>query len=127
MIAPHGVKILESIGYDRERAGAVPIYGIRMYDRDGNMTEDVEMDLKDRFGADTLAQKRSDFRDELMRLATMDLGDEGGKVGMVFNKPVVGLDAEEGVVRFGDGSTASADVVVGEFDQVTYSYTQRSI
>lgn len=115
MIAPNGVKILESIGYDRERAGAVPIYGIRMYDKEGNTREDVEMDLKPRFGADTLAQKRSDFREELIRLAEMDDGE--GEVEMVFERAVVGVDCEEGVVTLSDGSTASADVVIGEFDK----------
>lgn len=65
IIAPNAVKILESIEYDRERAGAVPIYGIRTYNKAGEMQDDVDMDLKPRFGADCLAQKRPDFRDEL--------------------------------------------------------------
>ncbi|KAF2092573.1 FAD binding domain protein [Rhizodiscina lignyota] len=115
IIAPNGAKILESIGYDRERAGAVPIYGIRIYDANGNVKEDFAMDLKPRFGADCLAQKRSDFRDELMRLATAPsatLGIQSEPAKMVFNAAVTGLDPEEGVVTLSDGSTATADVVV---------------
>ncbi|OCL02569.1 putative 6-hydroxynicotinate 3-monooxygenase [Glonium stellatum] len=115
IIAPNGVKILESIGYNRDRAGAVPIYGIRTYDKEGNVNKDVDMDLKPRFGADCLAQKRSDFRDELMRLATTpsaDLGIKGNPAEIVFNNAVVGLDPEEGVVTLSDGSTAAADVVI---------------
>jgi salicylate hydroxylase len=116
IIAPNGMKILDSIGYDGDRAGAVPIYGIQMYDKEGNVTEDVAMNLKPRFGADCLAQKRSDFSDELFRLATSTsatLGIQGEPPKMVFNA-VVGLDPEEGVVTLSDGSTATADVVIGE-------------
>ena len=120
MLAPNGVKILELIGYDRGRAGAVPIYGIRIYDKEGNVKEDIDMDLKPRFAADCLAQKRSDFRDELMRLATTppaDLGIQGEPARMMFNKAVIGLDPEEGIVTLGDGSTESADVVISKSDQ----------
>ena len=120
IILPNGVKILESIGYDRDRTGAVPIYGIRIYDKEGNVKEDADMDLKSRFGADCLAQKRSDFRDELMRLATTpstNLGIPGEPAKVAFNTVVTDLDPEEGVVTLSDGSTAAADVVIGEYDQ----------
>ena len=120
ILAPNGVKILESIGYDRDRAGAVPIYGIRIYDKEGNVKEDVDMDLKPQFGADCLAQKRSDFRDELVRLATTpsaNLGVQGEPVKMVYNTTVADLDPEEGVIRLSDGSTATADVVISKYDQ----------
>jgi salicylate hydroxylase len=118
IIAPNGVKILESIGYDRDRAGAVPILGIRTYDKECNVLEDVDMDLRSRFGADCLAQKRSDFRDELLRLATAPskiLGIRGEPATMVFDTAVVDLDPQEGVVTLSDGSTATADIVVGEY------------
>ena len=120
VIAPNGVKILESVGYDRNRAGAVPIYGIRTYDKEGNMQEDVDMDLKPRFGADCLAQKRSDFRDELLRLATApssDLGIKGSPATIIYKTAVVSLDAEEGIVTLADGSTAAADVVIGKYER----------
>ena len=117
MIAPNGVKILETIGYDRERAGAVPIYGIRVYDKEGDVQEELDLDLKPGFGADSLAQKRSDFRDELMRLATAPsagLGINGDPARMVFNTAVVDLDPEQGIAALSDGSTVAADVVIGE-------------
>ena len=120
MVAPNGVKILESVGYDRDRAGAVPIYGIRTYDKDGTLQEDADMDLKPRFGADCLAQKRSDFRDELLRLATapsLELGIQGNPAKVIYNAAVVGLDPDEGVITLSDGSTAAADVVIGEYER----------
>ena len=117
IIAPSGVKILESIGYDRDRAGAVPIYGIRIYDKEGNVKEDINMDLKPRFGADCLAQKRSDFREELVRLASTssaDLGVQGEPAKIVCDAQVTDLDPEEGVITLNDGSTATADIVIGK-------------
>ena len=121
---PKGVKILESIGYDRERTGAVPIYGIRAYDKAGNVKEDVEMDLTSRFGADCLAQKRSDFRDELLRLATApsaDLGIGGDPARVMLNTAVVSLEPEKGVVELSDGSRATSDVVIGERNDVVHA------
>jgi salicylate hydroxylase len=115
-ISPNAVKILERIGYDREKAGAVPIYGYRSYDKEGNVKKDHEVDLKTRYGADQLTQKRSDFRDELMRLATapsVELEIKGNPAHIVYDTKVVDLDAEEGRITLGDGTTAEADVVIG--------------
>ncbi|VUC24051.1 unnamed protein product [Clonostachys rosea] len=115
MIAPNGVKILESIGYDQNLAGAVPILGFRIYGKDGTVKEDIDVNLKHKFGADALAQKRADFRNELLRLATApsaELGIKGSPAKMVFNSPVVALDPDEGVITLKDGSTDSADVMI---------------
>lgn len=117
ILAPNGVKILNSISYNYDLAGAVPILGIRTYDKEGNVQEDVDMDLKSRFGADCLAFKRSDFREELLRLATApsaDLGIKGDPAKIMYNNAVTNLDPEEGVVELSDGSKDSADVVVGK-------------
>jgi salicylate hydroxylase len=120
MIAPNGVRILESLGYDSNRVGAVPIHGIRFYDKQDIVTEDIILDLKLRFGADYMSQKRSDFREELLRLATTpsaNLGINGEPAKIMFNTPVIGLDPEAGVITLSDGSTAVADVVISESDQ----------
>jgi salicylate hydroxylase len=118
IIAPNGVKILETINYDRKSSGAVPVYGIQIYDKEGNAGEDVEMDLKPRFGADCLALKRSDFAEELLRLATApsaELGIGGEPARMVFGNAVVDLDAEKGDITLSDGSVMAADLVVGKY------------
>ncbi|KAF2735347.1 FAD binding domain protein [Polyplosphaeria fusca] len=110
MIAPNSIKILESINFDRARAGGVPIRGIRTY-LNREVKEEVSMGFKSRFGADSVGMKRSDFREELLRLATEDL-KEGKKVYMKYGGAVTGLDCEQGVVELADGSTDSADVVI---------------
>jgi salicylate hydroxylase len=75
------------------------------------------MDLKPRFGADCIALKRSDFRNELLRLATApseELGIGGNPARMVWEKGVVGLDYEEGFLELSGGEKVRADVIVGK-------------
>ncbi|KAK7972264.1 FAD binding domain protein [Apiospora saccharicola] len=117
MIAGNGNRILTPLGYKGEgaRVGGVPIHRLRMFDDKNHQIQDTVMDLKARFGTDILGQKRSDFRDELVRLATApsaELGIGGEPATVVYNQAVVGIDPEEGVVTFGDGTTAAADVIV---------------
>ncbi|KEY82088.1 salicylate 1 monooxygenase [Aspergillus fumigatus] len=111
----NGVKILQTMGFDRYRAGGVPCYGYRLFDKDGNQLQDFPVDFKKRYGADTLSMKRSDFRDELLRLATApsdELGIQGSPAQMVFNISVIDIDPEKATVTLADGSVVEADVVI---------------
>lgn len=113
---PNGIKILQAMGFDRDRAGAVSCHGYRTFDKDGNLVKDFPVDFKGKYGADTMAMKRSDFRDELLRLATApseDLGIQGSPAKMVCDTSVVDVDPDEGLVFFKNGSSVQADVVVG--------------
>jgi salicylate hydroxylase len=117
MIAPNGIKILRSLGYEPERAGTVPIHGIRFYDKHHTLTEDIVLDLESRFDAQYMSQKRSGFREELLRLATApsdDLGIQGVLAKIVFNTSVIGSESEEGVVTLSDSPTHMADLVIGK-------------
>ncbi|KAE8154943.1 hypothetical protein BDV25DRAFT_170304 [Aspergillus avenaceus] len=96
----NGVKILQTMGYDRVRAGGVPCHGYRGFDKQGNQLQDFPIDFKGRYGADTLCMKRSDFRDELLYLATRA---EGGRpVEVVYDTNVVDVLLDGGVVVRGD-------------------------
>ena len=108
MIAANGAKILRSIDFDTGRAGSVEIIGLTTYNKRNNMLEDASFDFRAEFGANYMAQKRSDFRDELLRLATT--GSYPAKIE--FNKNVTSLDPE-GSVRIDDGKTIAADLIVG--------------
>ncbi|KAK6839178.1 6-hydroxynicotinate 3-monooxygenase [Apiospora arundinis] len=115
VIGCNGTKILDTLGYDGARVGAVPLYRFSVFDCRNQKTEETDMRLRERYGVDMFGQKRSDFRDELMRLATapsVELGIKGEPAQMVYNTAVVGLDPEEGVVTLSDGSTAAGDVVI---------------
>ncbi|GAB1203141.1 hypothetical protein APSETT445_001767 [Aspergillus pseudonomiae] len=111
----NGVKILQTMGFDRARVGAVPCYGYRALDKNGNQLQDFPVDFKAKYGADTLAMKRSDFRDELLLLATApseDLGIQGHPAQVIFNTNVVDIDPEEASITLEDGSVVGADVVI---------------
>lgn len=105
------------MGFDRDRAGTVPCHGYRTFDKDGNLVKDFPVDFKGKYGADTMAMKRSDFRDELLQLATApseELGIQGSPAKMVFDTSVVDIESDEGLVVFKNGSTVQVDVVIGE-------------
>lgn len=117
-LAPNAVKILESVGFDRARAGGVVTSGYQSYNKDGQLRVDFDVDFHARYGADALTFKRSDFRDELLRLATAsadELGSSVNSVKAVFNNGVVEIDAEEGTVVLQDGSTDKGDVVISPY------------
>lgn len=116
-LSPNSVQILDSIGFDRDRAGAVVSSGYRSFDKDGQMRLDMEIDFVARYGADLLTFKRSDFRDELFRLATAppdELGAKLNPVKTVFNNGAIDLDPETGTVTLKDGSMDKADCVIGK-------------
>ncbi|KAI9933779.1 hypothetical protein ASPWEDRAFT_24088 [Aspergillus wentii DTO 134E9] len=111
----NGIKILETMGFDRHRAGAVPCYGYRGFDKAGNQLQDFPIDFKGKYGADTLTMKRSDFRDELLLLATApsaELGIQGSPAQMIFNTNVIDIDPEKGSIALEDGSVVGADLVI---------------
>ncbi|KAF5856555.1 hypothetical protein ETB97_007206 [Aspergillus alliaceus] len=111
----NGVKILQTMGFDRGRPGAVPCYGYRLFDKNGNRLQDFPVDFKNRYGADSISMKRSDFREELLRLATApseELGIQGSPAQMVYNTSVTDVNPEKGLVMLEDGSTVESDMVV---------------
>ena len=62
-----------------------------------------------------MTQKRSDFRDELMRLATApsaELKIKGNPAHIVYDAKVVDLDADVGRITLGDGTEPETDVVI---------------
>ncbi|PVH96107.1 FAD binding domain protein [Periconia macrospinosa] len=114
-IGPNGMKILNTLGYSAELAGGVPLRSMRSYDSQGNLQDETHWDLQTRFGAETLGHLRSDFWDELFRLATapsVELGIKGLPAKVLFESTVVNVDPIEGVVTLSDGSTAAGDVVI---------------
>lgn len=129
----NGIKMLQTMGFDRDRAGAVPCHGFRTFDKDGMLVKDFPVDFEGKYKAETMTMKRSDFRDELLRLATAPsekLGIQGSPAKMVFNTSVVDVEPDEGLVVFKDGSTIQADVVIGEFSRIDITekrLTQRQL
>ncbi|KAK8024613.1 FAD binding domain protein [Apiospora rasikravindrae] len=116
IIGSNGTKILNPLGYEGEgaRVGGVPIRRFRIFDCRNSMIEVADMDLRARYGTETLGQKRSDFRDELVRLATAPSGSwglRGSRLGSSMGMRWWGW-SRRGVVVFSDGSKVKGDVVI---------------
>ncbi|KAJ4229129.1 hypothetical protein NW759_003853 [Fusarium solani] len=109
-----GVKTLQSMGFDADRSGGVPCHGYRLFDKAGKRLNDFPIDFKGRYGADTLTMKRSDLRQELLRLATAPPADgiKGEPARIVFNTSVADVDPEAASVTLHDGSIVQGDVVI---------------
>ncbi len=119
---PNSIRILDSIGFDRARAGSVESKGYRTYDKAGQLLQEIDPKTKETFGVPSLTHLRVDIRNELERLATVpsaELDIAGEPARLVFNTPVTGLDAENGVVTLADGTRVEADVVIGKSEPRT--------
>lgn len=118
---PNAVRILDSIGFDRKLAGSVESEGYRTYDKAGKLLQEIDPKMKETFGVSSLTHLRVDVRNELVRLATApsaELGVVGEPAEIVYDTPVIDLDAENGAVTLIDGSEVKADLVIGTCGQM---------
>ncbi|KAJ5304018.1 uncharacterized protein N7443_003678 [Penicillium atrosanguineum] len=114
-IGPTGVRILESLGFDQERAGSIPTGLIKLYDHKGNLGHEQYLDTTEAYGAEHLAYHRSDLRNEFLRLATADseqLGINGCPAKIVWGCEVTAVDAEAGTLILSTGEKIHADLIV---------------
>lgn len=118
ILYPNGIKIVQNLGFDSHIAGGVSCRGYRSSDMRGKLLDNFPIDFKARYSAELLMMKRSDFRRELLRLATApvsEVGEERGDPARVVPRTTVtDLEPETATVTFHDGSTAQADVVIGQ-------------
>lgn len=112
-LGPNAVKILDALGWDRERAQAVVCQGLKAYDaRSGKLVKTIHTDDPQKWGATWTVQLRADLREELVRLATEDGPGETPTVR--YETKVAEIDTESGLVTLEDGQQISSDVIVGE-------------
>jgi salicylate hydroxylase len=124
-IGPNGVRILDSLHFDRSRAGSLAVCGTKVYDKAGQLKMDKYTNYKERYGADWLFQHRADLRAEFLRLATADSSDSSdtGSSGIIpglpaqvyWDCPVREVDPEEGKVILASGEEVSADLIIGNY------------
>ncbi|CAG9987524.1 unnamed protein product [Clonostachys byssicola] len=110
---PNAVKILEKIGYDRQRVRAVESKGLKAYDgATGALVKTIPLDMESTWGADWLMQLRADARDELHRLAAQD--GPGTTPVLRYKTKVTDVDPDAGVVTLENGETIQGDVIIGK-------------
>lgn len=115
-IGPNGVKILDTLNFDRSRAGSLSVGATKIFTKEGRLTLDNQHDYANIYGADWLFQHRADLRSEFLRLATEE-SDKSGIPGMpaeiFWDEKVVEVDAEEGRVVLASGGEIRADLIIG--------------
>lgn len=117
-VGPNGVKILESLGFDRERVGSLPVEETKSYNIQGRLLIHQRRNFVKEYGADWLFQHRADLRKELLRLATDDLksiGIESRSVDIRWGTEISDVDVEEGVLSLSNGEKINADLIVGMY------------
>lgn len=87
------------------------------------MKTDVEVDFLNRYGANSLTMKQSDFRDELYRLASapaIEFGIAVNPVKTIFHIDAVDVDLDTGEVTLANGSKDVGDVVISKCRRLAY-------
>lgn len=112
-LGPNAVKILDALGWDRERVQAVVCQGLKAYDAgSGKLVKTIHTDDPQKWGANWTVQLRSDLREELARLATED--GPGETPSVLYETKVTDIDTESGIVTLENGQHILSDVIIGE-------------
>lgn len=116
-VGPNGVRILDTLGFDRSRAGSLPVAATKVFTKEGHLQLNENNNYKDKYGADWLFQHRADLRGEFLRLATEATGVSGiaGRPAEVlWDQKVIDIDPEEGQITLASGEQVKADLVIGK-------------
>lgn len=115
-IGPNGVRILDTLHFDRVKAGSLPVQATKVYDKTGKLTLDKQVSYTEKYGADWLFHHRADLRAEFLRLATAETNTSsipGQPATVCFGQEVVKVDVESGRVTLAGGEVVEADLVIG--------------
>ncbi|KAJ5594737.1 Aromatic-ring hydroxylase-like protein [Penicillium hispanicum] len=120
-LTPNGVRVLQHLGFDFQRARAVQM--LNWDNVDGvSLTRIACQDVSKAaaiFGAPFFAVHRVDLHAELMRLAAAretqgaESTADGEGIVLHLSSPVKQVDAAEGKIEFVDGTVQYADLVIG--------------
>lgn len=113
-IGPNGVRILETLGFDKVNAGSMPVRHLIISDKAGDKRIEQFPEYAETYGADWLFHHRSDLRREFVRLATAQMEGVGGEAATVrWGCEVRDVDPEEGTISLASGEVVRADLIVG--------------
>ncbi|SCO55455.1 related to salicylate 1-monooxygenase [Fusarium fujikuroi] len=114
-VGPNGVRILDTLGFDRSKAGSLPVGATKVFTKDGHLQLDEKNSYVEKYGADWLFQHRADLRGEFLRLATEDTaisGIPGRPAEVLWDQKVIDIDPEEGRITLSSGEQVKADLVI---------------
>ncbi|KAL3495040.1 hypothetical protein BJX62DRAFT_246391 [Aspergillus germanicus] len=114
-VGPNGVKILESLGFDRNRVGSILVGRTLTWNKEGELKHEAELTCQEEFGADWLFNHRADLREEFFRLATApsaELKLPGLPAAVRYGTRVIDVDVDEGSLTLENGEVAKADLII---------------
>lgn len=125
-VGPNGVRILDTLGFDKSLAGSMPVGANKAYSKDGKLTLEKYPKYFEEFGADWLFHHRADLRTEFLRLATVDsnsLGISGHPAQVRWGCEIKGVDPDSGKLVLASGEEIEADLIVGKWDCLSLNCT----
>ncbi|KAF4335203.1 salicylate hydroxylase [Fusarium beomiforme] len=114
-VGPNGVRILDTLGFDRSKAGSLPVAATKVFTKEGHLQMDERNNYVEKYGADWLFQHRADLRGEFLRLATEETGISGipgTPARVLWDQKVIDISPEEGRITLASGEKVKADLVV---------------
>ena len=118
-IRPNASRILEELGFSKERAGTVVLEKFRSMDIHGRLRGEYNMiPYENATDGPFYAQQWADLWKELRRLAfapSEELGIQGKPATLLSGVKVVAADVEKGEVTLADGRKLVGDLIVGTF------------
>ncbi|OJJ71732.1 hypothetical protein ASPBRDRAFT_125517 [Aspergillus brasiliensis CBS 101740] len=114
-IGPNGVKILDSLGFDRDRVGSIPVGQTLTWNKEGVLTHEADLNCREEYGADWLFNHRADLREEFFRLAaapSAELKVQGSPAAVRYGTKVIDVDVDDGSLTLNNGEVVKADLIV---------------
>ncbi|USP78368.1 salicylate 1-monooxygenase [Curvularia clavata] len=114
-VGPNGVRILDTLNFDRSKAGSMPVGVEKIFNKEGNLVIDKHTKYAETYGADWLFHHRADLRAEFLRLATAnskESGIPGRPAELHWNAHIVDVDPEQGKVVLASGQELFGDLIV---------------
>ncbi|KAL7758410.1 hypothetical protein ACKLNR_010837 [Fusarium oxysporum f. sp. zingiberi] len=114
-IGPNGVRILDTLDFNRANAGSLPVSATKVFTKEGELQLNETHNYPDKYGADWLFQHRADLRSEFLRLATEDpaiSGIPGTPAHVFWDQKVVDISPEEGRITLSSGEEINSDLVI---------------
>jgi salicylate hydroxylase len=114
-LQPNASRIMQTtwgLGAEMEEAQGMVDEGLRVYDTDGSLVNEIPLLSKTEYGGSRIVYLRNDLHEALKSTATCSHRN-GEPVTIRVSSRVVGCDSGEGKVTLENGEVLTADVIIG--------------
>jgi salicylate hydroxylase len=114
-LQPNASRIMETtwgLGAEMEQARGMVDEGLRIYDTDGSLVNEIPLLSKTEYGGSRIVHHRNDLHEALKSAATSNHRN-GEPATIQVSSRVISCDAREGKVTLESGQVLTADVIIG--------------